>query len=182
MAGLPAQAADRNENEREENMTTAHLTATARGRTSAAADAAVETLEWELALLVRALEAVQRKRRYPLDRAHYLLLGLIEREGPQSVAGLAAHLLLDGSTVTRQIATMEAEGLVEREPHPQDGRSALIRATPHGRREAAKTRDIRLTRVGALFGDWDRKERASLAGLLAKLNVSLAAALSAPER
>jgi DNA-binding MarR family transcriptional regulator len=163
-------------------MSTARVAGTARGKADAGVDAPVETLEWELMLLVRALEAVQRKRRYPLERAHYLLLGLIEREGPQSIAGLATHLLLDGSTVTRQVATMEELRLVEREPHPQDGRSTLINATPHGRREAAKMRDIRLTRMAALLEGWSGKERATFAGLLARLNVTFAATLSTPPK
>jgi DNA-binding MarR family transcriptional regulator len=165
----------------EETMSAARLAGMARGK-GEASDPAIETLEWELMLLVRALEAVQRKRRYPLERAHYLLLGLIEREGPQSIAGLATHLLLDGSTVTRQVATMEELRLVEREPHPQDGRSTLINATPHGRREAAKMRDIRLTRVAALLEGWTGKERATFAELLARLNVTFAATLSTPQR
>ena len=153
----------------------------ARSRIGADPPSVIATLEWELVLLVRALEAVQRRRSYPLDRAHYLLLGLLEREGPQSIAALATALLLDGSTVTRQVATMEDQGLVEKQPHPQDGRSALIFATPRGLREAAKMRELRLRRVKALFRGWDGKDRATFAALLARFNVSLSEALSASE-
>jgi len=155
--------------------------ATARSRIDADRPSAMEALEWELVLLVRALEAVQRRRNYPLDRAHYLLLGLLEREGPQPIAALASQLLLDGSTVTRQVATMEDQGLVEKQPHPQDGRSALICATLHGRREAAKMRELRLRRVKALFQGWDGKDRATFAALLARFNVSLSEVLGASE-
>jgi DNA-binding MarR family transcriptional regulator len=158
------------------------MAGTMTARAAADRSCAVETLEWELMLLVRSLEAVQRKRSYPLERAHYLLLGVLEREGPQSIAALATHLLLDGSTVTRQVATMEGLGLVAKAPHPQDGRSTLIQATAQGRREAAKMRNLRLRRVQALFADWDGKERATFTALLAKLNVSLATVLSVPER
>jgi DNA-binding MarR family transcriptional regulator len=157
------------------------MAGTTTARAAADRGTVVETLEWELMLLVRSLEAVQRKRSYPLERAHYLLLGVLEREGPQSIAALATHLLLDGSTVTRQVATMEDLGLVAKVPHPQDGRSSLIQATAQGRREAAKMRHLRLRRIGALLRDWDGKERASFAALLGKLNVSLAQVLSAPE-
>jgi DNA-binding MarR family transcriptional regulator len=152
-----------------------------RSRTGADRPSAVATLEWELVLLVRALEAVQRRRNYPLDRAHYLLLGLLEREGPQSIAALATHLLLDGSTVTRQVAMMEGQGLVEKQPHPQDGRSALICATPHGRRQATKMREIRLRRVKTLFQGWEGKDRATFAALLARFNVSLSQVLGPSE-
>ena len=158
------------------------MAGTMTARAAAERGSVVETLEWELMLLVRSLEAVQRKRSYPLERAHYLLLGVLEREGPQSIAALATHLLLDGSTVTRQVATMEELGLVAKAPHPQDGRSTLIQATAQGRREAAKMRNLRLRRVQALLADWDGKERATFAALLGKLNVSLSTVLSAPER
>lgn len=153
----------------------------ARSKIGADRPSVIAELEWELVLLVRALEAVQRRRNYPLDRAHYLLLGLLEREGPQSIAALASHLLLDGSTVTRQVATMEDQGLVEKQPHPQDGRSALICATPRGLREAAKMREMRLRRVKMLFQGWDGKDRATFAALLARFNASLSEVLSAPE-
>jgi DNA-binding MarR family transcriptional regulator len=153
----------------------------ARSKIGADRPSVIAELEWELVLLVRALEAVQRRRNYPLDRAHYLLLGLLEREGPQSIAALASDLLLDGSTVTRQVTTMEDQGLVEKQPHPQDGRSTLICATPRGLREAAKMREMRLRRVKMLFQGWDAKDRATFAALLARFNASLSEVLSAPE-
>jgi DNA-binding MarR family transcriptional regulator len=138
----------------------------------------LETLEQELAQLVRALEAAQRKRVYPLDRAQYLLLGLLEREGPQPAVSLARQLLLDDSTVTRQVAAMEAEGLIDRSPSPQDGRSMLVRATRHGLRMAAQMRKMRLGRIKLLFDGWTEAERSRLATLLAKLNQSFRQALS----
>jgi DNA-binding MarR family transcriptional regulator len=137
-------------------------------------------LERELAFLVRALEAIQRKRNYPLERAQYLLLGLLEQNGPQSVAALAERLLLDDSTVTRQVAAMEQQTLVDRVPNPGDGRSTLIRATRHGIRTAAQMRDMRTGRIALLFDDWVEPDRAALASQLAKLNVSLRKALSQP--
>jgi DNA-binding MarR family transcriptional regulator len=135
-------------------------------------------LEQELALLVRALEAVQRKRAYPLDRAQYLLLVLLQRDGPQPITTLAEQLLLDGSTVTRQVSAMEQEALIDRLPNPKDGRSVLIRATRYGLRIADQMRDMRLGRIALLFDDWTETERVALASLLAKLNASLQRSLS----
>ncbi|GAA4333774.1 MarR family transcriptional regulator [Pigmentiphaga soli] len=138
----------------------------------------IEVLEQELAYLARALEAVQRKRRYPLDRAQYLLLALLERDGPLPVTALAERLLLDDSTVTRQVAAMAERGLVDRLPNPADGRSMLIRATPAGLETAGQMRDMRIGRVALLFEGWPDDDRVRMAELLARLNASLRATLS----
>jgi DNA-binding MarR family transcriptional regulator len=89
-------------------------------------------LERELAYLVRMLEAVQRKQHYPLERAQYMLLELLRENGPQPVANLAERLVLDSSTVARQVASMEQQELIDRIPNPDDGRSMLVRATQLG--------------------------------------------------
>lgn len=135
--------------------------------------AVLETLEQEMARLVRVLEAVQRRRNYPLERAQYLLLLHLEAAGPQPVRSLAEHLLLDDSTVTRQVAAMEQAGLVRREPNPSDGRSSLIEATAEGIDLMAQMRDMRLGRVAILFEGWDEADKADLARLLTALNESL---------
>lgn len=66
----------------------------------------IERLEHELTYFGRRLEANARARRFPLERAHYILL-LKLTKGPMQVGALAEALDLDGSTVTRQIAAME---------------------------------------------------------------------------
>lgn len=137
------------------------------------ASPSLTVLERELAQLVRALEAVQRKRAYPLERAQYLLLGVLEREGPQPISSLAWHLLLDDSTVTRQVAVLEAQALIDRQPNPNDGRSTLIRATRRGLRMAEQMRKMRTSRISLLFENWSEKDRCNLAALLEKLNDSL---------
>ncbi|ALK10739.1 MarR family protein [Blastochloris viridis] len=137
-----------------------------------------ERLEHAFAFLVRALEAINRKRVYPLERAHYLLL-LQLREGPASVSSLAASLALDDSTVTRQIAAMQRLGLVRKLVNPTDGRSALIEPTPRGAAGAEAMQAARLERIEALFAAWPDADRAQLATLLGRLNRQLAATLAA---
>lgn len=136
------------------------------------------TLERELAYLVRMLEAVQRRRNYPLERAQYLLLDLLGQHGPQPVADLAQKLVLDSSTVTRQVAVMEQQQLIDRLPNLEDGRSTLVRATRRGQLAAQQMRDLRLSRIALLFNDWTRAERRQLAGLVGKLNGTLLRSMS----
>ncbi len=144
--------------------------------TDAEGQDAIGRLEQELAFLTRALEAINRRRVYPLDRAHYLLL-LRLREGPRSISELAAGLALDDSTVTRQVGAMQRLGLARKVRNPADGRSFLVEPTDEGIRRAEAMQAQRLQRIEALFEGWSGRDRDRLAQMLGKLNGSLAETL-----
>ena len=91
---------------------------TTTAETGAATETSIDVLERELNRLARVLEATQRAFNYPLDRSQYALLRLLEAQGPMPTVALADSLLLDDSTVTRQIAAMEAADLVTRRANP----------------------------------------------------------------
>lgn len=134
---------------------------------------AVGALEGEITLLARTLEAVQRKRAYPLDRAAYLLLRLIEAEGPQPVGAIARLLLLDDSTATRQVAAMAKTGLVRKRRNPADARSFVVEATREGIAAAAEMRARRLARIEAMLEGWSAAERQAAAQTIGRLNAAL---------
>jgi DNA-binding MarR family transcriptional regulator len=135
--------------------------------------AEIAVIEREFAFLVRALEAVQRLRAYPLERAHYLVLRLIETDGPQPAAAIAHRLLLDDSTVTRQVAEMERLGLIERHPNPADRRSVIVVATRRGHDQSRRMHELRLKRIEAMVAAWPVRERAEFARALERVNASL---------
>ena len=135
-------------------------------------NATIERFERELTYFARRLDANVRQRRYPLDRAHYILL-LKLAEGPLGVSALAEALNLDGSTVTRQIAAMEKRGYVEKHPNPEDGRGALVTATKAGLEAADSMRLARLHRIAKTFGAWREQHLHSFAALLARGTRSL---------
>lgn len=122
-------------------------------------------LEYELTTLVRVLEALSRSRNYPLERAHYLLL-LQLRGGPQSIGELATNLLLDNSTVTRQVNAMLKNNLIEKIPNPNDGRSALVSSTQMGRSQAEAMHHLRLTRLETTLKKWSGDDKQALADLI----------------
>jgi DNA-binding MarR family transcriptional regulator len=128
------------------------------------------TIERELVLLARWLEAAQRKQQYPMDRASYLLLLRLEAEGPARVARLATALGLDGSTVTRQLAALDASGWIVRHTDPSDARATVVAATPAGLTAMDELRRFRQRRIESLFGDWTAAERAELGRALGHLN------------
>ena len=61
-------------------------------------------------------------------------LGVILRRREVTAKELAYELALEKSTVSRLVDAMVDGGLVSRVDHPSDARSALLRATPLGRR------------------------------------------------
>lgn len=129
-------------------------------------------LEHQLTTLVRILEALNRCRNYPLERAQYLLL-LQLIEGPLSIGELATRLLLDNSTVTRQINVMLKNNLVEKIPNSNDARSTLVASTPTGREQAEAMHQLRLSRLKVTLKNWSGDDKKALAGLTHRLILDL---------
>jgi DNA-binding MarR family transcriptional regulator len=132
----------------------------------------VEVLETEMALLQRALERLARRSdiHRDLDRASYLVARTLEATGPISLKDLAARLGLDPTTVTRQVATMEAQGLTYRRAEPDDGRVSLIELAPTGQRKMLAEQRARRGRVRDLTAGWPKRDQVELGRLLARLN------------
>lgn len=133
---------------------------------------AISCLEPELAFLVRRLEMNYRKRGYPMERAHYLLLGRLE-EGGKSTGEIAEALGLDHSTVVRQVAAVEELGFATREPNPKDRRSVLVSLTPAGAESVAAMREARQKRLGRVLAAWSEEDQHTLAMLLGRFNAAL---------
>jgi DNA-binding MarR family transcriptional regulator len=136
---------------------------------------ALDLVETEMAVLSRALEGHHRRSEIyrDLDRASYLIARTLETTGPVSINGLASTLGLDATTVTRQVATMEAAQLILRRTNPDDGRVSLIRLSQRGRRTMRAVQRARKERLATLLGDWTPDDRRELARLLARFNGEL---------
>jgi DNA-binding MarR family transcriptional regulator len=145
------------------------------GRLSANGGDPLDLVETEMAVLARALERVHRRSELyrDLDRASYLIARTLEATGPDSINGLATALGLDATTVTRQVATMEAARLVLRRPDPRDGRVTLISLSQPGRRVMRAVQLARKERVANLLRDWTDDDRRDLGRLLARFNDAL---------
>jgi DNA-binding MarR family transcriptional regulator len=132
-------------------------------------------IELELMKLVRHLETFGRKSSLyvRVDRAGYLALRTLEGLGPVSVNALAQALHLDASTVTRQVAALEASGLACRQADPCDRRSSTIGLTPEGRRTTRSVERARRKVIETLLKDWNEGEVSDLGRIMTKLNLSL---------
>jgi DNA-binding MarR family transcriptional regulator len=93
-----------------------------------------------------------------LERALFPLLVTIERRGPIGVVELAEGVGRDYTTVSRQVARLEALELVERRPGLADKRVREAMITPRGK-EAADAVDVAREKMAlTLFRDWPRED------------------------
>jgi DNA-binding MarR family transcriptional regulator len=81
--------------------------------------------------------------------------------------------MLDVSTVSRQVAALQAAGLICRAPDPSDGRAALLTVTPTGRDVLERTRAQRRQILHDVLAGWPAQDVELFAGLLAKFNADL---------
>lgn len=64
----------------------------------------------------------------------YFVLMRLDVTGGLAQGELGDEALDDRASVSRQVASLERLGLVERGPHPEDRRAVLVRLSPEGRR------------------------------------------------
>ena len=67
-----------------------------------------------------------------LRTTQYAILARLKREGPASINALAAELVMDRTTLGRNIRPLERDGLISIEPDSADRRSKLVRLTRAG--------------------------------------------------
>jgi DNA-binding MarR family transcriptional regulator len=75
---------------------------------------------------------------FNLSATRYYALLHINEEPGISLSQLSDRLLCDKSNITRIIKSMEADGLVRRQPHEQDGRTLRLYVTDYGRDISAR--------------------------------------------
>jgi DNA-binding MarR family transcriptional regulator len=133
----------------------------------------------ELGMFLRRVNRMHDKRGdSPIagpDRAAYALLGRVAADGPARLSALAGEMCVDLSVVSRQVAALEAAGLVARSPDPADGRASLIAVTEAGKELFDRKREKFQALLRTLLVDWSPAERAEFARLLGLFNAAFAA-------
>jgi DNA-binding MarR family transcriptional regulator len=122
----------------------------------------------------RARAALRKEFATSLPR--FDLMAQLERvPAGLKMGDLGRRLMVTGGNITRLVDQLEAERLVVREPQAGDRRAFTVRLTPLGRRTFAAMASRHEAWIVGLFGALNRKERAQLYALLAKLKRSLVA-------
>lgn len=133
-------------------------------------------LEDEFAAFWRRLRVAARdaaRELHPhLDPTVFPLISMLGKVETLRVSELGARLLLDKSTVSRQIDAAERVGLVARSVDPSDARARLVGLTPIGRERLDAVQSRRRAEWEQLLTAWTRDEVVALTRLLAKLGES----------
>ena len=90
---------------------------------------------------------------------------------------LAASAGLDPSTVSRAVAALVANGLVERRADPADGRASILVVTERGHAELADARDWYDRLLSRALAGWSPEEVEALTRALGRLTTDVEGAL-----
>jgi DNA-binding MarR family transcriptional regulator len=112
----------------------------------------------------------------------FAVLGLLARAGEQRLGQVAAHLEVDPSVASRQVAMLEQLGYVTRRPDPVDGRAQLLAISPAGLAARDGYLAMRARWVAEALRDWDDAEVAHLVARLKQLVGDLHCAVAAHQR
>lgn len=102
-----------------------------------------------------------------------LLLSTLADQGNMAMAELRHVIGGSAQNVTGLVDALEAEGQVERSPHPTDRRKTLIALTAASRAQIKKQRAAYKAQVETLFDSLSDKDQARLAKILGRLNKKL---------
>jgi DNA-binding MarR family transcriptional regulator len=104
-----------------------------------------------------------------LDRALFPLLSRIELHSGISSIELANLVGRDHSTVSRQVAKLDEQGLITRTPDTKDRRIRRLSPTPAGKQLIERIRGVRREWIERHFNEWSDEEREQLLTSMAKL-------------
>jgi DNA-binding MarR family transcriptional regulator len=117
-------------------------------------------LTQSIGLLLRRLRAAAASHELSLTES--AVLARLEREGPATTADLARAEGIKPQSMGASIATLEEMGLVERKPHPRDGRQLNIELTAKGLALRKSTKDAKRTWLAQAVAQLDETERETL--------------------
>lgn len=142
--------------------------------TPSATSMSLETVVTELSLAIGQLLRRLRAESNPdgLTWSQTVALSRLEKMGPMTTAELARAESVKPQSMGATLAELERDGLVERHPHPTDGRQVLFALTAEGiearrKRNAAKQKWL-LAAMTKLDPD-ERQTLVSAAALIKRL-------------
>lgn len=120
---------------------------------------------------VSTLDAFERHLGTPFElrKVEFSLLMLLHANAAVSPKPLARTLRVTAPKLSLLLDGLQARGLLQRRPNPQDGRSQHLQLTLTGRRLAERAADAARTMEAELRAPLSAAEHAMLIELLAKL-------------
>jgi DNA-binding MarR family transcriptional regulator len=136
-------------------------------------DTAVIDFGQAIGLLVRRVRAAAASHELSLTEA--AVMARLAKDGPATIADLARAGSVKPQSMGATIAALEEMGMVERKPHPTDGRQVNIELTAKGAAVRKSARDAKRTWLAQAIAQLDKQEQATLfaAGEIIKRLVEL---------
>ncbi len=129
----------------------------------------VEELAVALRLLVRRLRSAAPSMTNELPWTQRSIMIRLDAEGPATTAELARAEGVKPQSMGAAIAVLEELNLVERKPHPTDGRQMIIALTEKGVRVRKEARAAKRTWLSETIAKLDTAEQESLPAVIALL-------------
>ena len=113
-----------------------------------------------IGLLVRRVRAAAASHELSLTEA--AVMSRLARDGPATTADLARAESMKPQSMGATIAALEEMGLVERKPHPTDGRQVNIELTAKGAAVRKSAKDAKRTWLAQAIAQLDEQDRETL--------------------
>jgi DNA-binding MarR family transcriptional regulator len=123
-------------------------------------DAHVIDLAQSIGLLIRRMRAAAASHELSLTES--AVLKRLDRDGAATTADLARAEGVKPQSMGATIVTLEERSLVERKPHPTDGRQFHIQITAKGRALRLSDRDAKRAWIAGAIAKLDEKDRDTL--------------------
>ena len=131
---------------------------------------AVNDLIQAIGLLVRRVRAAAGAHELSLTES--AVLARIANDGAATIADLARAESMKPQSMGATVASLEEMGLVERKPHPTDGRQVHIELTANGASVRKSAREAKRTWLAEAISELDEREQEVLfeaAGVIRRL-------------
>jgi DNA-binding MarR family transcriptional regulator len=138
-------------------------------------EASMETIQRELTAIARRARATAARMHPEVSLVAYTILAHVEEQQGCRATDLAAHYLLDKSTVSRQVGALEKLGFLERRVDPADHRVQVLHLAPRGLEILAAARVSRRTSFEERLAEWDPADLSQFARYLVRYNEDAAA-------
>lgn len=109
----------------------------------------------------------------PLGHRQLTIMRWLNRKGQMNLKTLALYTYTDPGTITRSVAQMIKQGLVEKVQNPKDGREWFVRISKKGQKYMPAVEKVFQELADLFVGALNEKEEAQFRKLLNKVGTHL---------
>ena len=102
---------------------------------------------------------------HDVEWSAHVVLKCLATAGPMRSSELADRIESDPSTVSRQVAALVKDGLLERRADPEDGRACLLVPTAKAALVLGEHNELRLQHFSRMLGNWSDRDLRRFAAL-----------------